>query len=231
MRVPHHQHHHHQPQSAAGGINTGHPDGKAAASPRVDGTRVLRATYPAVNGSSPAPTTPTPSPATHGHFTRQPVMVVAKRLPGNAANAAQWRSAAQHTGNNNKAPDGAPGSNHHSSNVVARLAAPTPDGSSAKDVHSKRPVSPLVRRRLAKRSRQDGLGQCLEAPVDEDMAQGQGTPEENVTVERLVTSPDHRGGGGGGGARSPVSQSGLSSSLARDLHMLPAISTVVTPRH
>ena len=228
VRVPHHQHHHHhQPQSAAGGINTGHPDGKAAASPRVDGTRVLRATYPAVNGSSPASTAPTPSPATHGHFTRQPVMVVAKRLPGNAA---QWRSAAQHTGNS-KAPDGAPASNHHSSNAVARLAAPTPDGSSAKDSHSKRPVSPLVRRRLAKRSRQDGLGQCLEAPVDEDMTQGQGTPEENVTVERLVTSPDHRGGGGGGGARSPISQSGLSSSLARDLHMLPAISTVVTPRH
>ena len=205
----------------------------------MDGTRVLRATYPAVNGSSPAPTTP--SPATHGHFTRQPVLVVAKRLPGNAA---QWRSAAaaaQHAGNNNnnnKALDGgATAPDHHSSNVVvARLAAPTPDGSSAKDAHSKRPVSPqalpLVRRRLAKRSRQDGLGQCLEAPVDEDMGQGQSTPEENVTVERLVTSPDHRGGGGGGGARSPgVSQSGLSLSLARDLHMLPAISTVVTPRH
>ena len=171
MRVPPHHHHqqqHHQPQSAAG-INTGHPDGKAAASPRVDGTRVLRATYPAVNGSSPAPTTP--SPATHGHFTRQPVLVVAKRLPGNAA---QWRSAAaaaQHAGNNNnnnnKALDGgATAPDHHSSNVVvARLAAPTPDGSSAKDAHSKRPVSPqalpLVRRRLAKRSRQDGLGQCL----------------------------------------------------------------------
>ena len=196
--------HQHEPQSAAAAGS--HPE--KAGSPRVgDGTRILRATYPAVKESSPS----TPTPSANGHLARQ--AVVTKRLTN--TNNAQWRSAGHKT--------------EGDSPNVARLAAPAPD--LAEDAHSKRPVSPhplpLVRRRLAKRSRQDGLGQCPDGQVDEaDTGHGHDVPEERVTVERLVTSPDYRGVT----AKTPVSQSGLSS-LARDLNMLPAISTVVTPRH
>ena len=163
------------------------------------GARILRATFPASQPTQASSLAPASS-VNHAQGTRH-TAVITKRSVN-----AQWHSPRPKT-------DSGPISSH----LMARLAP--------HDAQSKRPVSPaqnlpLVRRRLAKRSRQDGQGhgQLLEGQGPEGEAE-QGA-DENVTVERLVTSPDCRVT-----TKTPVSQSGASNT-ARDLHALPAISAV-----
>ncbi|XP_076466414.1 uncharacterized protein LOC143297800 [Babylonia areolata] len=192
---------------------------KGSSHPRLEAGggagRIIRATLPAssayAHGSSPTPA----SSASTSRYARQPA-VVTKQRPANT----QFRSSPHR-------PEAGGSVNH--GGVTARL---TPHDA-ATDVHSKRPVSPqalpLVRRRLAKRSRQDvqgthAEGTAAERDHDHDLtAEGD---SESVTVERLLTSPDHHVS-----TKTSASQPEGASMAARDEHTLPAISALVTPRH
>ncbi|KAK7491336.1 hypothetical protein BaRGS_00017437 [Batillaria attramentaria] len=187
------------------------PAGSGPTSPRVDGTCMLRATYPAPSGEHSANTTSSPSPApVPAHH----VVVSSRYVPNKRMGNVQWRTAV-------RAETEVP---------VNGVSETHKHAADSKDAHSKRPVSPpvvpLVRRRLTKRSRQDGLHQT------EPLSQGLGEPgadgvvDESVTVERLAASPDCRASS----RAASASQSGQSSP-ARDLHLLPVLSPAMMAKH
>jgi hypothetical protein len=186
------------------------------------------------------------APASNGHYTTTiltPRGIYNRRgsnqMNGNGGVSGavnpQWRSSVPHSQRTAAAENGVSSTPRPSHGVLTSRLAPD-DGVKHSPTHSKRPVSPqappVVRRRLAKRSRQD-IGSLhpnpdSSSPDDAGHVTDSVADTENVTVERLLGSSE---------ARNVSRATGLSeaSSIARDLHALPAISTTIvngaTPRH
>lgn len=169
----------------------------SAVGPTRDSTKVLRATYPA--GTATRDLTSAgknlPQAGGAGHFSRP---LAEKRAEGQLYGARISGTAAAKLGH------------------VACDVKVVED----KDEITKRPAIQLVRRRLTKRSRHDGL---VHVDVLTHRVNGDPSPE-SITVERLTTTttPDFR--------PATVALS-TPSTPVRDLHKpLPTISTALSPR-